>query len=447
VALNPPRLEAVEWEGGSAAMLKGMGAVGKLAVVGAVVLLAGNGGAQAEDPPTAARRAWVAGRLYAAVQLYFAHWRDVPPLDFDQAFADYLEEAMAAPDRRAFSMASQAFLVRLTNSHTSFHDRRIEESGLDSHGFRARYLDGSWIVSSSDRADLAPGDAIVAVAGRPIEVVYQEMSRYISASTDRYRRRALFYSRYSFLFPREYTLTLGDDREVTILRGPRAADAETAGRWLSGGLAYLRVPSWTDPRFERRALELLEIYRDAAGLIVDVRGNNGGSTPERFIAALMDRSWRSWAESTPARFALFSYYASGGQEGFGDFAGMHLSWPAPSAEGKGLYRGPLTLLVDEGCHSACEDFVMPFKDNSRATLIGETTAGSTGQTYWLDLGDGMGALIGIKREYFPDGSRFEGVGIEPDLRVLPTRVALASGLDAELERAAEELRRREPDGE
>ncbi len=63
---------------------------------------------------------------------------------------------------------------------------------------------------------------------------------------------------------------------------------------------------------------------------------------------------------------------------------------------------------------------MPFKDNGRAILIGSTTAGSTGQPYNKSFGYGMGVAIGTKREYFPDGSQFEGVGIEPDIRVVPT---------------------------
>ncbi len=40
-------------------------------------------------------------------------------------------------------------------------------------------------------------------------------------------------------------------------------------------------------------------------------------------------------------------------------------------------------------HSACEDFVMPFKDNGRAVLVGGSTAGSSGQPYVLDLGHDM----------------------------------------------------------
>ncbi len=73
---------------------------------------------------------------------------------------------------------------------------------------------------------------------------------------------------------------------------------------------------------------------------------------------------------------------------------------------------------------------MPFKDNGRARLIGETTAGSTGQPYMLDLGNGMMAMIGSKREMFPDGSRFEGVGIKPDIEIAPS-----AGADAPLDAA------------
>ncbi|HVO12872.1 MAG TPA: S41 family peptidase [Vicinamibacteria bacterium] len=58
------------------------------------------------------------------------------------------------------------------------------------------------------------------------------------------------------------------------------------------------------------------------------------------------------------------------------------------------YRGRLALLVDGGCLSSREDLVMPFKDNGRAIVVGETTGGSSGQPYLLDLGDGMLALIG-----------------------------------------------------
>jgi carboxyl-terminal processing protease len=51
----------------------------------------------------------------------------------------------------------------------------------------------------------------------------------------------------------------------------------------------------------------------------------------------------------------------------------------------------------------------------------------------------MRIAVGTKREFFPDGSRFEGVGITPDIEVLPTAADLRAGRDPELERALEVL--------
>lgn len=57
--------------------------------------------------PTPAERAWVASTIYHIVKRYFAHWEGLPAsFDFDARFRVYLAEAMSAPDRRAFSLAT-----------------------------------------------------------------------------------------------------------------------------------------------------------------------------------------------------------------------------------------------------------------------------------------------------------------------------------------------------
>ncbi|WP_436091416.1 S41 family peptidase [Devosia sp. LjRoot16] len=88
------------------------------------------------------------------------------------------------------------------------------------------------------------------------------------------------------------------------------------------------------------------------------------------------------------------------------------------AAAAGAHRGRLAILIDGTVGSAAEDFAMPFKDNGRALLVGEATAGSSGQPHHFDLGEGFRAWVGAKRETFPDGARFEGVGIAPDLETI-----------------------------
>ena len=68
-------------------------------------------------------------------------------------------------------------------------------------------------------------------------------------------------------------------------------------------------------------------------------------------------------------------------------------------------------------------------------MIGERTRGSSGQPFLYDFGNGMSIRISSRRMYFPDGSEFEGVGIKPDVEILPSIVDRRSGTDVVLNRA------------
>ena len=93
--------------------------------------------------------------------------------------------------------------------------------------------------------------------------------------------------------------------------------------------------------------------------------------------------------------------------------------------------------MDRFSCSACEDFVMPFKDNGRATIIGETTEGSSGQPYFLEFGNGMSLMVGAARYTFPDGSPFESVGIVPTVPVKLRIADVRNGVDPVFEKAKE----------
>jgi len=100
-----------------------------------------------------------------------------------------------------------------------------------------------------------------------------------------------------------------------------------------------------------------------------------------------------------------------------------------------IYKGKLIILTDRRCASACEDFVVPFKDNHRAIIIGEETAGSTGQPYIYRFNKDIFIRIGTKRVYMPDGSPFEGKGILPDIKIQPTIKDIKIGRDVILKKA------------
>ena len=409
------------------------------------ILLAAAATAQETLPLT--DRAYIAGRVYSSALQYFAHWQDVPGLDVDAAYRSYVDQALTSADRRAFARVTMEFLAAFRNSHTTLLDHVLIKS-KGALPFTARHLEGKWIILESWTAGLKPGDVIESIDGESFEDFFARHRRFIPASTDAWARRALFarlggMAPYAHLLPDRFVLRLDGGREVSVDRTAAAAPAlpGTEGRWLEPGkLAYIRIPSFFTPDHEKRALELLAQFRSAVALIVDVRGNTGGSTPGQLTSQLMDRAYRWWTESTPVSLPYFRFRAGQGSWELQPFTRPELVWRNnPHQPGKDAFTGKLVLLIDAACHSACEDFVMPFSDNRRATLVGERTAGSTGQPYMLEPGHDMLVLIRAKREMFPDGSQFESVGIKPDLVIVPTANDIRQGRDAVLNAARKSL--------
>lgn len=359
------------------------------------------------------QRVWIASQLYSLINTYFGHWRGVPDLDLDKEYRSYLDKVLATSDRREFDLASMELIAKLRNGHSGFDDEWLRDNYGQQFGFYAYPVDGRWLVTRSSLADLKAGDVITRIDGREIDDVFQGLRPYISASDERWARRSFF--EYPYLFPESFSLELEGGRKLSITRSgrfewPGSEYSDIESRELDG-VPYIRIPSFDHPKFEEAAVQALQKFADANAIIIDVRGNHGGSTPEKLVAALMDRAYGWYAEATPVSMGLFRFQKELGKHSeiywYGDVQ-------KPAAK---PYRGALYILVDGGCFSACEDFVVPFKNNHRAILVGERTAGSSGQPFSAALGDGMGIGLSTKREFFPDGSEFEGMGVVPDVEV------------------------------
>lgn len=388
----------------------------------------------AQEPalPSLEERVIIASRLWAAIPQYFAHWEGVPRgFDPDSAYRRYVREAIAAGTRAEFSRASMRFLAAFGNGHTSFRDAMLDRRPGGGHAFRAYPVGDEWVVTSSRLPGLRVGDVIRAVDGEPVGEWFAGIAPLISSSRERWTRLMAF--RVRALQPDRFTLTLHDGRSVEVtpdgLAPPEAPRVEA--RWLEEGrLAYVRIPTFNDAAVRDSALAAVRRFASASAMIVDVRGNGGGTTPVDLMRALMDRPWRWFAEATPAEPGLDRSRRPRSM----------LRWaPYEFAVEEGAYAGRLAVLADFGCWSACEGFLVPFRDTGRGTIVGSATGGSSGQPVFFDLGHGYQFQVSTKREYLPDGGAFEGVGIQPHVTVEPTVEDIRAGRDPVLARAREIL--------
>ncbi len=400
-------------------------------------------------------RVFMASKMYADMGVYCAHLQTIPDFDLDAAYRSYLKEALAAKGRYEFDLASQAFVAELHNGHSEFFDRWLVTNYGGSMGFRAMYIEGKWIVTHSDLAALKPGDVIANIGSEPAEALFQKQKRYLNASNERWARSIFFNRRY--LFPQTFELTLEGGRKVAIDRKPKPKQAElkTEGKWIKADtIAYIKIPSFDAPEFEQTAIQLVKKYHTAKSLIIDLRGNGGGSTPGELIDGLMDRPYRGSTQATPLSMAVIK--TRGGffdkmkqdpsakkDETYGYMEAMKemsdnvqlLFTSRPQKPENTLYKGSLYVLIDRDVFSAGEDFCIPFKDNHRALFLGETTGGSTGQPYFYLFTNGSGFRVSAKRDSFPDGSPFEGIGVVPDIAIPTLQKSLAANVDDVMERA------------
>jgi carboxyl-terminal processing protease len=399
-------------------------------------------------------RIWMASKIYSSVRTYFGHWQAVPDLDLDAQYKKFVDRITASDDRRDFDFAAYEFVASLKNGHSDFYDRWLFQTDGKPTGFTAaRNAEGKWLVNGSDIANLAVGDELNAIDGIPFDQFFREREKYLSGSNEAARQRALFYRPY--FFPQTFELTVNGGKKVRIDRQAQIVKQSpplaTEGRMFDGNIAYLKIPSFGEAVFEEKALEFVKANASAKAFVIDVRGNGGGSTPGKLIAALMDRPYRDWLESTSANIGVYGAYRqlenivpkdsqteglktlidnSAQLEQVQIYLANKLIQPSNP-----IYKGRVIVLTNFDCASACEDFVMPLKISGRAEIYGTATRGSTGQPYMYEFSNGMGFRISAKRAYLPDGSQFEGVGITPTVLIEPTAADVKSGKDPVLERA------------
>lgn len=181
----------------------------------------------------------------------------------------------------------------------------------------------------------------------------------------------------------------------------RTADGWTHALDPDRRIAYLRIASFSDRTLEELDAALARIRAaGVSGIVLDLRGNGGGSVPAGIGTA--DRFLSQGAiVSTRGRDA----------EG--------RSWDAtPSPDD---VRVPLVVIVNEGSASATEFVAGALSDQQRAKLVGTRTFGKGTVQEVVPMPDGVGAVkLSVERYYLPSGrsvSRAPGAarwGVEPD---------------------------------
>jgi carboxyl-terminal processing protease len=183
---------------------------------------------------------------------------------------------------------------------------------------------------------------------------------------------------------------------------------------LGGNIDYIRFNTFHPDLIPNMITAVAEL-QDAAGIIIDLRGNPGGdpAASEQLAAQFLD-----------------------GQVAFGNWITRAGTFPW-LITGENVYPGLLVILIDALSFSASEHFSSGMQTLGRAVIIGERSpGGATGANVKI-LSNSAILIYPVINGVTADGAVIEGSGVIPDINVALERSQLLAGIDAQLQAAVQ----------
>ncbi|NEU08007.1 hypothetical protein GZH53_06750 [Flavihumibacter sp. R14] len=388
-------------------------------------------------------------KLWSEAKYNFVNFDLVPQLNWDSVYVATLNEVTAIKSTADYYRALMKMVALLGDGHTNVYPgNELKDEFWAQPPLRTRLVDGKVLViqvydEALKQQGIIPGTELLSINGSAVrDYAERNIRPYQSAST-----------------PQDMDVRI---YEYGLLRGPLSESVRTGFRdargkafevslkrvkfddikkmmpavppfrltWLKGNIAHVELNSFGNNEAADQYLAHFDEISKADGIIFDLRNNGGGNSNVGYkvLATLTDKPFQT--SSWYTRVYRPSYRAWGNAEG--RTGGNNNQAPA---NGKLLYTKPVAVLSSPRTYSAAEDFLIAFDVMDRGKVIGEASGGSTGQPLMFDLPGGGFGRICTKRDTYPDGKEFVGVGIQPDIAVKPNLLDLRKDKDTVLEAA------------
>jgi carboxyl-terminal processing protease len=296
-------------------------------------------------------------------------------------------------------------------------------------GIDLRVIDGSVLISRVEpgspaaRAGLRPGFAISKVDGKPLSEVIAQIERDpVFHDIIKPEIPLVLVANYINGDLRNSVLLTYSDarnlrRQVRItrekLKGEMSSPignlppmyTEFEAKRLPGGIGYIRFNAFVPSQMKKVCAGLRGMH-DARGIIIDLRGNQGG------LLGMIGGLGGLVSEYTTV---LGSMKMRTGQS------------PILVTPQRSPYTGPLAILIDASTQSAAEIFAAGMQETHRAVVIGDISAGNTLPSGILKLPTGALFQYAFGNYQSPDGIFLEGRGVIPNWIVKLNRRALLRG--------------------
>jgi carboxyl-terminal processing protease len=416
---------------------------------------------------TTEQKIWGLMTVWSEAKYNFPFFEQRPGLNWDEKVKEYLPRVIAAPDMESYYDVLCEFAALLKDGHTAVNrPGGLFNPTLDWPPLEVQVVDGKYIVARFEetaelkRNRIHCGLEIVEIEGVPADSYFRDrVVRYESRGTRQADQAINIYR--LLMGPKGSEVKLKvrdlDGREWTVVLSRNSAtkvgrpfftrlfewymntSAPVEARMMKDGIVYIKIANFDSEQVVKEFMKTFDsiAWPSVKGVMLDIRYNPGGDDTFAFpvIGCFFDAPVRSFLWKSP------KYVPAKASWGFKPEWEQGPIGPEFIQPRQGFrYLGPLVILTGPTTYSTAEDFVIPFDFLKRAVLVGETTAGSTGNPHRVPLPGGGNFRVVTLRTLYPDGREWVGVGIKPLVQIHPTQQDIFKGNDAVLNKGLEVLK-------
>ena len=374
---------------------------------------------------------------------------DLNGVDWAAARKRWEPEAMAAPTDDEFWERLDLMVAELADAHTRVESlnqvtRRKAQQSL-SLGMGLRELDGEVVVTSvhpeSDAywAGVRTGMRLQTIAERSAIQQWRQWrasARKTSSPQAALRMPtrklndaaiAAAQAHSSERISLEFSRADGTSFSARLRPVALSTKASVSKRMLPSGIGYIRLTAFSES-VRSDLLDAVTALKDAPALILDLRGNGGGSgaMAEALVGSFVKK--KTVIARTETRTGQPVTLA------FGAIKIISLERSVPGRDD--AYNGKVAVLIDNDSASASEGTAAALQSIGRAVVVGEVSCGCLlGYLGYTTLPGGGELAFSEIGFVTTKGNRIEGTGVVPDVVVTRTRADFAAQRDRTLESA------------
>ena len=422
-----------------------------------------------ENMPSREERIYALSLIWKEMLYNFAFPEILQQQNIDSLYKAYIPKVEQAKDFYEYYLVLSAFMAHFNDAHTRIiaPNRLDDTPPLKMINFGEKIFVSNVAKNLVDKIPL--GSEIIKINNIPAaQYCIDSIFPYVTASTPHWKfdkavSDMLLYGRPYSTVKITIKTPKGKESEVELVRNYHSEGAKELmadnnrvppiNVKMIDDIGYIQLTSCMRQYVDTINTVFnnwLPQLRKCKGLIIDIRGNRGGTNQawENIAYHLISDTLFQTQGTYLSRHHIATLKGWGAYnpqfKDFYDGTSMekihHSSYRNELPDSLKLYQ-PLVVISGYFVASASEFFVTLMKETKRATIIGEPSVGATSEPTIFPLPGGLEAMICTKKYVSPDGTNSDKTGILPDIEVKRDHKDYLQGKDNVLEQAIKELRK------